>query len=715
MGLFLSPLCQLFLPHSFSANNSSALWASTKQRPKVAVVLAGGGAKGLAHIGALKVLEEAGVPIDMVVGNSMGSIVGGLYAIGFTPEEMDSVVRHTDWIQLLLDSPDYGNNLLTARKQSEVFQLKVALDPERQYSKTGRGGLIRGRNIENLLKQLTRTVPDSVDFDQLPLPFACNATEVVKGSIYEFHSGNLVKAMRASMAIPGIFTPVEQDSMLFVDGFVTNNYPVDVAKRMGADIIIGCDLVSTTPLANRYTNVLDLVTHMIDVSSTHKYEENVRRSDIYIDIDVTEYSSASFGQTDIDSLIIRGERRARQMLPDIKALQQRLTRRYGHLEQPNKKAQALRHQQLALLEKNSPQSQDTLSAEETLAQAEKQGFFKQVRSNYLKSSVNLGARFDNDEYASVLMQAQVAIPYKRHYSASIYARLGVRMKGGIDLNHHVGTNGFWGLGYMFGHSDIDYYRYGKRLAELTTQQQVTKLYFGQVWRRSMYSLGIKYNWTYYDDVLTKYSLGNLVPELEDKKERRFSYFIQGEFNTLDSRYYPTLGSRVSGNFEVATDNCYQYEDNNAIPILTLSWMSAFTCGRRFSLIPHASGRVIFFHNHALPFGLNNVVGGFMEGMKIDHQLAMAGLANPEIFTETAVGSAGLLMQQRMGGRHYLQWAIDGGSNGSQLENFFNQDGFTWGTQFGYSYSSMGGPLTVFGYWSERTKRFSFMVNLGYCF
>ena len=94
---------------------------------------------------------------------------------------------------------------------------------------------------------------------------------------------------------------------------------------------------------------------------------------------------------------------------------------------------------------------------------------------------------------------------------------------------------------------------------------------------------------------------------------------------------------------------------------------------------------------------------------------MAGLAQPEIFTETAVGSAGLLMQQRMGGRHYLQWAIDGGSNGSQLENFFSHDGFTWGTQFGYSYSSMAGPLTVFGYWSERTKHFRFMVNLGFCF
>ena len=158
----------------------------------------------------------------MVVGNSMGSIVGGLYAIGYTPEEMDSVVRKTDWIQLLLDTPDYNDQLLTTRKQSETYQLRMALDPERQFSKSGRSGIIRGRNIEYLLNQLTCTVPDSVDFNKLPLPFACNATEVVHGSIYEFHSGNLVKAMRASMAIPGVFTPVEQDTMLFVDGFVAD-------------------------------------------------------------------------------------------------------------------------------------------------------------------------------------------------------------------------------------------------------------------------------------------------------------------------------------------------------------------------------------------------------------------------------------------------------------------------------------------------------------
>ena len=692
-----------------------------KKRPKIALVLAGGGAKGLAHIGAIKVLEEAGIPIDMVVGNSMGSIVGGLYAIGYTPEEMDSVVRKTDWIQLLLDTPDYDNQLLTTRKQSETYQLRLALDPERQFSKSGRSGIIRGRNIEYLLNQLTCTVPDSVDFNQLPLPFACNATEVVHGSIYEFHSGNLVKAMRASMAIPGVFTPVEQDSMLFVDGFVTNNYPVDLAKRMGADIIIGCDLVSTIPMAERYKNLLDLVTHMIDVSSTHKYIENIKHSNIYIDIDVTEYSAASFGRTDIDSLITRGERRAREMMPKIKALKKRLTQRYGELDQPNKKAQKQRHQLLAEMEKNgadfkkpSPHKQmEILTQDDSLSI--KENFFKQLRKNYLKSSLYLGGRFDNDEYASVHMEAHIMITKKKRYAANFYGRLGSRMKGGLDLNHYVRDNAKWGLSYMFSHADNSYYQHGKRMAEVTTERQVTKGYFGQGWRYGRYSIGLKYDWTYFSDVLVKYSLGSLTPDMDGKKERYLSYFLQGEFNTMDSRYYPTHGSRVNGSWEIITDNFYQYNNNKAVPIMMLSWMSAFPIGERLSIFPHASGRVIFRPGKDLPFHLYNVVGGFLEGMKLDHQLTMAGLPMMELYSEAAVGSTGIGLQQRIGGRHYVVGAVNGGSHGSQLDNFFSHSGFTWGTQFGYSYSSMAGPITLFGYWSERTKQFNVMLNMGYCF
>ena len=678
-------------------------------RPKVAVVLAGGGAKGLAHIGALKVLEEAGVPIDMVVGNSMGSIVGGLYALGYTPAEMDSVVRATDWIQLLLDAPDFGNNLLTARKLSETYQLRMSLDPERQGSKTGKGGIIQGRNISQLLTRLTATAPDSVDFNALPLPFACNATEVVSGRVYEFHSGNMVQAMRASMAIPGVFTPVQKDSLIFVDGFVTNNYPVDVARRMGADIIIGCDLVSTTPAAERYTNLLDLVTHMIDVSSTHQYEENIRQSDIYIDMDVTEYSSASFGATDIDSLITRGERRARQLLPQIEALRDKLRQQYGDSEPAYFRAHRIHHKQmedLAAAESNKDASAGSKSS----------NIFRRIRSNYLKSSVNMGARFDNDEYASVHFGANVNLPTRHNFSVSLYGRLGQRLRGGLQLGHNLPNNARVGLGYLFEHTDIQYFGHGSRIADVTSDHQRTQLFFGQTWRHVLYTFGARYDWHHYTDMLLRTAVADLAPELEGRRLRYFTYFADAEYNSQNSRYFPVEGTRLAGSLQVITDNMVKYGNGAGIPIASLSWSTAYTLGSRFTMLPHASGRIIISDGtNQVPVALNNVVGGFMEGMKVDHQLTMAGLPTLEFLTENAIGIVGLSLQQRLGESHYLKCSADLASIGSQMENSFSHKGFDWGAQFGYSYSSMAGPISLFCYWSERTKEVKLMLNVGYCF
>lgn len=686
----------------------SSLQAQIQTRPKVAVVLAGGGAKGLAHIGALKVLEESGVPIDIVVGNSMGSIVGGLYALGYTPAEMDSVVRCTDWIQLLLDTPDFGNNLLTARKLSETYQLRVALNPERNYSPTGRGGIIQGRNITELLTRLTNTASDSVDFNTLPMPFACNATEVLSGKVYEFHSGNLVQAMRSSMAIPGVFTPVQIDSLIFVDGFVTNNYPVDVAKRMGADIVIGCDLVNNTPPAERYTNLMELVTHMIDVSSTHQYEENIRQSNIYIDIDATEYSSASFGAADIDSLITRGERRARQRLPEIIALRDSLQQKYGPCELGYRKAQAIRQSQIAELSRQKEEIEDN--------EWMRPNFFKRIRTNYLNSSVSMGARFDNDEYASLHFGANVNLPTNRNFSANIYGRLGQRLRGGVTLSHNFINNARINIGYMFEHNDIQYFNHGSRIADVTSDHQRTAIFFGQTWHNVLYSFGLKYDWHHYTDMLVRNSVADMAPELEGERIRYFSYYAQAEYNSQNSRYFPIYGTRVLTNIDVITDNMAGFGGKAGIPIASLSWNTAYAIGNHFTMIPHANGRIIIREdNSEVPAALRNVVGGFIDGMKVDHQLTMAGLPTLEYMTENAFSSVGISIQQRMGQNHYLQATIDAAALGSQWDNMFSHDGFSWGVQGGYSYSSMAGPISLIGYWSERTKQFKLMLNVGYCF
>ena len=273
-------------------------------RKKVGLVLSGGGAKGMAHIGAIKVIEEAGIPVDYVVGTSMGSIIGGLYAIGYTPEQMDSMVRHQDWGYLLSDQISRKDMNLMEREMDEKFVISVP------FSKTAiqdvTGGLIKGQNIVDLFSELTLGYHDSLDFNKLPIPFACVAENIAKGEEYDFHSGVLSTAMRASMAIPGVFTPVRLDSMVLIDGGVVNNYPVNVAKQMGADVIIGVDVQSSLKPANELENAGAILGQLIDLMGQENYLKNLKETDVHIKVNVKGYSAASFSKNAVDSLIHRG-------------------------------------------------------------------------------------------------------------------------------------------------------------------------------------------------------------------------------------------------------------------------------------------------------------------------------------------------------------------------------------------------------------------------
>ena len=172
-------------------------------RKKVGVVLSGGGAKGMAHIKALKVIEEAGIPIDYIVGTSMGAIVGALYSIGYTPEQLDSMVRKQDWNFLLSDRVNRSEMSLIDREHAERYILSVPFVNTPKESASG--GLLKGQNLANLFSNLTMGYHDSIDFNKLPIPFACVAPTIVDGKQVVFRNGVLSTAMRASMAIPGVF------------------------------------------------------------------------------------------------------------------------------------------------------------------------------------------------------------------------------------------------------------------------------------------------------------------------------------------------------------------------------------------------------------------------------------------------------------------------------------------------------------------------------
>ncbi len=228
----LLPLCLWLCSQPVRAQKGNA----AQNRPRVGLVLSGGGAKGAAHIGVIRAVEQAGIPIDYIAGTSMGAIVGGLYAMGYTTDELEQLVKMQDWEMLLSDKSPRKQLSPEQRERKGRYILNIPLS---RSAKPKMDGFVRGRNLGNMLARLTVGYHDSISFDILHIPFACVATNLANGDEVVLRSGKLSAAIRASMAIPGVFTPVVMEGKTLVDGGLCNNFPVDVARRMGADIVIG--------------------------------------------------------------------------------------------------------------------------------------------------------------------------------------------------------------------------------------------------------------------------------------------------------------------------------------------------------------------------------------------------------------------------------------------------------------------------------------------
>lgn len=261
-----------------------AVSSKDSARPKVGLVLSGGGARGAAHIGILKELERMRVPVDYIAGTSMGAIVGGLYASGMSTDEIETALKNIDWDDIFNDQPP-REKLSTNRKFDEAFFLinkAVGLKDGRVQLGSG---LIQGRKMYLLLQELTLPVSDLTDFDQLSIPFRAVASDIATGESVALGSGDLAAAIRASMSIPGFFAPMEIDGRLLVDGGVTNNLPVDVVRDMGADIAIVVDistpLVPKEQLGSVFSIVLQL-TGILTRSNTEAQIRTLTDSDILI-------------------------------------------------------------------------------------------------------------------------------------------------------------------------------------------------------------------------------------------------------------------------------------------------------------------------------------------------------------------------------------------------------------------------------------------------
>jgi len=289
-------LCTVALLLSWHPEPARAETGAEPQRPRVGLVLSGGGARGFAHVGVLEVLEELHVEVDFVAGTSMGAVVGGLYASGMSPAELRQVIEGIDWINAFTDTPPRRNRSFLRKRDDFDFLTRLRL-----YVKNWRialpKGFVEGQKITNILAGLTVPVATIDDFDALSIPFRAIATDASTGAAVILDSGSLALAMRASMAVPAIFSPVEMHGRTLVDGGVANNLPIDVIREMGADVIIAVDIATKPGGAADVGSGIGIAGQMLTVlmyENTLEQLENLGERDVLIQPDLPGISSMSF-------------------------------------------------------------------------------------------------------------------------------------------------------------------------------------------------------------------------------------------------------------------------------------------------------------------------------------------------------------------------------------------------------------------------------------
>ena len=282
---------------------------------KIGLVLSGGGAKGLAHIGALKIIEEAGVKIDFIGGTSMGAIIGALYASGYSATELDSIFRRTDLNNLIQDNLPRNAKTFYEKEDSERYAVTLPFDKFKIAVPPAYSG---GQNIYNELVRLLYHVKDVNDFNELPIPFVCIATNVETGNEVVLSQGYLPEAILASGTLPSLFEPATIDGEVLIDGGIVNNYPLEKVYAMGADVVIGVDVQHGLSNREALSSATEILLQINKFRSVADMEEKARKTDIYIKPKMDDYTVLDFDQR--NAIIRLGEESAKEVFEELKAL-----------------------------------------------------------------------------------------------------------------------------------------------------------------------------------------------------------------------------------------------------------------------------------------------------------------------------------------------------------------------------------------------------------
>lgn len=752
--IILSIGAAFLLMISFTAYSQDTL--SVRPRPKIGVVLSGGGAKGAAHIGVLKYLEEAGIPIDFIAGTSMGSIVGGMYAIGYSADEILEIISAVDWNRLISNNVERQLTSYTtkyeSRTQTVTIPFSVNTDENELQSRSFKNslptGIVSGDNLLNLFNSLSVGYSDPIDFNEMPIPFLCIATNVVSGKADVLDKGVFSKAIRASMAIPILFDPIKINDTLYADGGLLNNFPAEQCRAMGADYVIG---VSMSPGLEQnpenISSILSQVKQLKEIITDKEFENYHKKCDIFISPDLKGVGMLSFDAESVARVMQSGYDAAASQEDNFRKLKEILDSgsepQVTERKVRNKAVNILKESVLIsgiemegvgndiekwMRRKCSVNVGDRIRKEDidksvalyygtgnydsityTLHEDNSNEGAYILRFKFIENQphdIGFGVRFDTQDMLSLMLHAGINSNRMSGFKADVSAKLGSNqwLKTNLSYGHLLYPR--INLAYNFRNSEIDAYDMDDLVMNMKFLQHKFRLYLSENYSRTV-SVGIgieaelltprKVMYTHHDALANDYNPVNTLGT--------FAYI---HYDKLNKSRFPTRG--VIGNVDFSwRDMLYTGRSTHTMNLGSLIFgFEGYIpiIEKRLVLIPQLYGSILFgkgsvrgssdgwnpLFDGPVPMhpSMNNIVGGAEAGRYIDQQLPFIGMSKVSLAFNN-VGIVRTDIRTRLFRNHYLTAIVNYARSSIDLKNFFKErDDLVWGDMYDYNASNWWG-------------------------
>lgn len=533
-------------------------------RPKLGLALSGGGAKGFAHVGVLKVLEEVNMPIDCIAGTSMGAIIGALYALGYDAKTLEEIALTTDWQSVFSDDIPRRALAMQEKLRDERYMVSFPIQSKRIKLPSG---LSAGQRISTMITRLTWPAHHIQDFTALPIPFACVAADLANGDAVTLTSGFLPEALRASMAIPTVFTPVKLQNRLLVDGGLVRNFPVEDARSLGAQMVIGVDVSAKLESPDSLESFLDVMLQTIGFLEVASQKRQQQLCDILLEPNLGEVRTFSFDR--VREAIAAGERAAHARLPQLRALADSLNRiaRYeprAGIAQVDSiylnavQIEGLREvsQRLVLAELRLPAPTwvSAVELEHAMARLYSTHFFERVNYRLDPSAqgtalivqvlekttefFHASLRYDRDTEAALLLGTSFRNLAEHGSNLVVEMQLGQETQFDVLYYIHVGFLPGLGVRGRFNHqrNSLFYYQDGRRVSSWRYNTTAGEFFLGSLFSNSInVGLGVKKEYARFSPDIAPEDFPTITPNY-------LAYFFALHADNLDRNLFPTRGS-----------------------------------------------------------------------------------------------------------------------------------------------------------------------------